>query len=455
MKKEKEHQSRIKYIGRYEICGRLGQGGMASVYKAKAPITERRVALKLLKPRSEIFEELAGREGLQQLFVDEARVMGEISHEHVARVVDCDFHNGTPFIVLEYYGRSLGAIIGESYDVEQASRILSPVKSTRYALQTLRGLERLHFAGIIHRDIKPYNLMLTNDDSIKVIDFGLSRVRGEDMHIPGMQVGSPHYAAPEQIKNSRDVDGRADIFSVGVMLYRMLTGNLPRWKNGQLVPATFLNTTLHKSWDALLKKSLSRDVSKRFATSFAMQQALVQLGKESFATVSQGLQMSPSGQKRTLRSEPVRIMYRDICRELGLDTLMRPSNMVAVRLDLRDDDLACDTSSGLCWQRRGAGFGVTWKEAAAYVDHLNETGWKNRRNWRLPTTEELVSILPVTWNGVHSDTTPTAIFDGSVPWLWSADVCTKKQAWCVDLKECFVERLAKDATAYVCAVASD
>ena len=184
-------------IGRYEIIGRLGRGGMSTVYKAKAPVTGRIVALKVLAPREELLVDLAGEKRLRQIFVEEARVMGEIAHPNVAKIIDCDETGKAPFIVLEYFSHSLGGFIGESYRAEQPSRIISAARTCFYLLQALKGLERLHFAGIVHRDIKPFNLMITNDDRIKIIDFGLSRIRGEErMKIPGLQVGSPFYAAP-------------------------------------------------------------------------------------------------------------------------------------------------------------------------------------------------------------------------------------------------------------------
>ncbi len=182
----------MKQIGRYELIGRLGRGAMSTVYKAKAPVTGRIVALKILQPRNDLFADLVGEERLKEMFVEEARIMGAVQHDHVAKILDCDEHEGQPFMVLEYFAHSLGALIGEAYQVEAPSRIISAVKTKTYLVQILKGLERLHFNNIIHRDIKPFNLMLTSDDRVKIIDFGLSRVRGEEkVAISGMQVGSP------------------------------------------------------------------------------------------------------------------------------------------------------------------------------------------------------------------------------------------------------------------------
>ena len=150
----------MRIIGRYLIKEKLGRGGMAEVYKARAPVTNRVVALKLLKPRDDIFVDLVGMEKLREIFIEEARIMGEINHEHVATIIDCDGSAETPFFTLEYFTHSLGSIIRDSTRVKN-SRVININLTYRYIRQTLLGLERLHFAGIIHRDIKPHNLMIT------------------------------------------------------------------------------------------------------------------------------------------------------------------------------------------------------------------------------------------------------------------------------------------------------
>ena len=159
----------VKKIGKYVIQERLGRGGMSAVYKARAPINDRIVALKILLPRDPIFVDLVGEERLREIFIEEARIMGQINNEHVAKIIDYDADSDVPFIVLEYFPHSLGSFIGDSTRVK-TSRVISINMTYQYIRQTLRGLESLHFAGIIHRDIKPHNLMITNDDQIKIID---------------------------------------------------------------------------------------------------------------------------------------------------------------------------------------------------------------------------------------------------------------------------------------------
>lgn len=444
----------MKTIGRYEIVGRLGRGGMSTVYKAKAPVTGRLVAIKILQPRDDIFIELVGAKRLEEIFVEEARIMGALSHDHVAKIIDCDEHEGKPFIVLEYFAHSIGAFIGESYRVEKPSRIISIAKTKNYLIQALKGLERLHFAGIIHRDIKPFNLMITSDDRVKIIDFGFSRVRGEEkMAIPGMQVGSPYYAAPEQEKNPKRVDGRADLYSLGVLAYRMLTGNLFDYR--QVVPApSELNGAVDGRWDAFVLKAIAREPEERFANCQEMRLALEQLplGREKLDWDLDGfLEDEPQPELR-VRTEPCRVMYKNIRSLLDLDELLHPFNYRQQEFQVVGPLVAWDKKTNLYWQRRGSGFTLNWQQAKDYVDHLNSVCWQGRGTWRLPTVNELGTILSPPIHTVSCSTWP--MFDSTIHWLWSSDFCTRKQAWMVDVIESFFDRLDKDGVASVCAVSS-
>jgi serine/threonine-protein kinase len=243
---------------------------MSAVYKARAPITHRVVALKILLPRDDIFVDLVGKERLREIFIEEARIMGKIHHEHVAKIIDCDERGEVPIIVLEYFSQSLGALIGDSTRVKN-SRIISINMAYQYICQVLRGLERLHIAGIIHRDIKPHNLMISDDDRIKIIDFGLCKVRGEEkMSIPGMQVGSPYYAAPEQEQDPSEADERSDLFSVGAIAYRLLTGRLVNHRETSIPTPSTLNIGLNEDWDEFLLKSTQVKARDRYQSAYEM-----------------------------------------------------------------------------------------------------------------------------------------------------------------------------------------
>lgn len=449
----------MKKIGRYNIQGRLGRGGMSTVYKAQAPITGRTVALKILLPRDEIFVELVGEERLREIFLEEARIMGEISHDHVAKIVDCDEDNGAPFIVLEYFAHSIGSLIGEAYQVEKPSRIISINKTYQYIRQSLQGLERLHFAGIIHRDIKPYNLMITNDDRIKIIDFGLSRVRGEEkMAIPGMNVGSPYYAAPEQEIDPKKADERADLFSVGIMAYRMVTGQLINGRSKKIIPPSTLNADLTPDWDDFLLKSISPRAEHRFASAHEMRLQLETLfqgwarqSKVSCKFIAQD-QAGPVITPTTLRTDHSFLRYREMKEQFNLDSLMRPNFYPPHRFEFKDSHLLKCIDTGLLWQREGAGFTLTWQKAHEYIEYLNLKKWQSRDNWRLPTVDELSTLLrPPT---LLRDFCLSSYFKEDIHWIWSCDTCTKKKAWMVDIVESYFQELDKDGMASVCAVCS-
>jgi serine/threonine-protein kinase len=448
----------MKRIGRYEITGRLGRGGMSSVYKAKAPVTGRVVAVKILDPRDELFVDLAGEDRLRRIFLEEARIMGAISHAHVAKVVDCDEDEGRPFIVLEYFAHSIGDFIGESYRVEQPSRAISVAKTGFYLLQTLKGLERLHFAGIVHRDIKPFNLMITNDDRIKIIDFGLSRVRGEErMKIPGLQVGSPFYAAPEQEVRAETADERADLFSVGMLAYRLLTGRLAASGQGPVQPPSSYRHDLNPAWDELIMRSLAVDPAGRYATAGQMRRALEEVFDDWRMASEAGCRFVEDEEDDevtplSVRARPKRIMAMNARQELGLDQLMRPKQYLGQHLQALDVQLVRDLRTGLLWQRRGAEFPLDWTQAGEYITYLNAKRWQGQDGWRLPTMAEALGILrPPT---VDRDFCLPAAFSKEIHWLWSSDWCSRRQAWMVDIVECFAGRLDKDGAASVCAVCS-
>ncbi len=446
----------MKCIGRYEIIGRLGRGSMSTVYKAKAPVTGRLVALKILQPRNEIFVDLMGETRLKEIFIEEARIMGKLSHDHVAKIIDCDEHEGEPFIVLEYFAHSIGAFIGESYRVEALSRIISAAKTRAYLVQALKGLERLHFAGIIHRDIKPFNLMLTSDDRIKIIDFGLSRVRGEEkMAIPGMQIGSPYYAAPEQGKDPKQTDGRADLFSLGVLGYRMLTGHLVDHRQSEIQPPSSFNPTLGFEWDECILKSIAVNPAHRYTNALEMRLAVESLPlpvPQSCDERDIRLARDRYAMPERIRKEPCRVMFKDIRRQLGLDELLRPVQYARQDFKVIGPLIAFEENSGLYWQRRGSGFTLDRQQAGEYIAHLNSIRWQGRSSWRLPTLEEAVTILSPPLHEESCSSWP--LFDGTVHWLWTADHCTKKQAWMVDVVESFFDRLDRDGVASVCAVSS-
>lgn len=224
---------------------------MGKVFLVELPPIGKIAALKLFSPDT-MLAKLMGRETLRDLFIREAATLALLRHPHVVGIHDVDEVNGDPFFVMDYYADNLGALIGEHYMVERETRTMRIDRALAYTRQTLEGLACLHDAGIIHRDIKPYNLLLTPWDTIRICDFGLSKLRGEPFRGPAnLNVGSPFYAAPEQEKNPDQAGPATDLYPVGVMLYRMLTGRLPSEApfSSAFRPPSHLNPDLDDHWD--------------------------------------------------------------------------------------------------------------------------------------------------------------------------------------------------------------
>jgi serine/threonine-protein kinase len=276
------------------------------------------------------------------------------------------------------------------------------------------------------------------------------------MAIPGMQVGSPYYAAPEQGSAPEKADARADLYSIGVLMYRMLTGRLVDPSREPVEAASRLNGELNPEWDAYLWKALAVEPEKRFSDALAMRVALEELFRD-WKSVSKKCCPSPDSVKQQqrrfagpVRSTPARIMYMDMRGELALDELFRPTSFLRHQLEIVSPLVLRDPVTSLFWQRCGAGFTLNWQEAKEYVDYLNETGFERRAGWRLPTTAELVTVLrsPTAQRDFCID----PHFEPTVHWLWSSDHSTKKAAWMADIIESHLGRLDMDGTASVCAV---
>ncbi len=438
-------------LGRYNVCGLLGRGGMGVVYKVRQPVTGRIAALKILKPADTLLK-LVGLEGLRRQFESEAVTMASLNHPNIAAVWDYDEAGGIPFFVMEYYCLNLGMLMGESYRVEAPTRRLPLDKAVNYTLQTLDALARMHHAGIVHRDMKPFNLMLTDSGRIKVIDFGLSRLRGETGSAApsGVKVGSPYYAPPEQETDPDSVDGRADCYPVGVMLYRMLTGVLPtdeaNLENGAIQPASRFNPDLDAAWDAFFNRAMARAAEDRFSDATTMKQALenvYQAWRDQLAAVCRGvddlttgpLTVEPGG----LRSEPIKVGTRHARVRFVLDPLWRPESLTdrGVKTYARHaDGTVVDEATGLQWQRVGGDYPATWSDAHAYVADLNAHGFAGASDWRLPTVDELVSLLERP--PVMRDFCLPQVFDPSRSTLWTCDRKSYTAAWFVSAALAFV-----------------
>ena len=209
-----------KYIGtllggRYEVLDILGVGGMAVVYKARCRVLNRYVAIKMLK------EEFLQDEEFRRRFYNESQAVAKLSHNNIVAVYDVARTDTQDYIVMELIdGISLKEYL-------QKKGHLSWQETVFFAQQIAKGLSHAHSRGIIHQDIKPHNIMLLRDGTVKVTDFGIARLESnQETRVVQEAIGSVHYIAPEQAKGS-SIDARADLYSLGVVMYEMLTGKLP------------------------------------------------------------------------------------------------------------------------------------------------------------------------------------------------------------------------------------
>jgi eukaryotic-like serine/threonine-protein kinase len=257
----------VTKAGRYEIVGELGRGAMGIVYKAVDPVIGRTVAVKTIR----LSEEGTGlsRPELLTRFQTEARAAGLLTHPNIVVVFDAGEEDGLYYITMELVeGKSLQALLdgGHAFPLPRTLRIME---------QTCSALQFAHERNVVHRDIKPANLMLTPDDTVKITDFGTAKIlQFGTMQQTSHVMGTPSYMSPEQVKG-RAVDGRSDIFSLGVMLYEMITGEKPfpgqnittviyKIVNEDPVPPRQVDPSLHAGISAVVMKALAKEPEKRY-----------------------------------------------------------------------------------------------------------------------------------------------------------------------------------------------
>ena len=201
--------------GRYEILGLVGVGGMGSVYRARDRELEETVALKVLR------RELVDKPGMLERFRREAKLARRVTHRNVARVFDIGEHQGEKFLTMELVdGESLGALMSREGRMPVA-------RAVEIAAAICAGLASAHAAGVVHRDLKPDNVLIARDGRVVLTDFGIARAFADEagaVSTMGILLGTPAYMAPEQVEGSQDIDGRADIYALGALLFELFTG---------------------------------------------------------------------------------------------------------------------------------------------------------------------------------------------------------------------------------------
>ena len=284
------------YVGKYRIEHVVGRGAVGVVYKGYDELIDRPVAIKALLP--EILANLSANADTLQRFAAEVRSAGRCLHPNIITVFDYMEENGAPYIVMEYVpGGTLESVIksGASISIRQICEI---------TVQLLRALEHAHAKGIIHRDVKPSNILCHSAASIKVADFGIAQINSLELtHSRRVGIlGTPNYMAPERFIGRPD-DARGDLFSAGVVLFQLLTGQLPfpahdteelmdKILNEQPSSARTIRPSLSDAWEAVTQRALARNPEDRFQTAREFLDALHSVAKADVGDNSPSLDLT-------------------------------------------------------------------------------------------------------------------------------------------------------------------
>src|SRR5512147_2867395 len=266
-------------IGRYEIKSELGRGGMATVYRGYDPRFEREVAVKVLPP-----ELLHADPQFRVRFEREAKIIAQLEHPSIVPVHDVGEENNQPYFVMRYMG-------GGSLTDRIKAKTLTVDEATKIIEQIAPGLDEAHSKGIIHRDFKPSNILFDNKGAPYISDFGIAKMTQSAGTVTGSAIiGTPAYMAPEQAQGTA-VDGRADIYALGIILYEMLTGKQPYEADTPMgvaikhitdpVPHILdANPNLPYEIEEIIQKAMAKEPEDRYATAHEMVEALHEMTRQ-------------------------------------------------------------------------------------------------------------------------------------------------------------------------------
>lgn len=371
------------FADRYQIIEELGKGGMGKVYKVMDTKIKEKIALKLLK------SEIATDKKTIERFSNELKFSRKIRHENVCQMYDLNEEKGTHYITMEYvHGEDLKRLIRKMGQMSAGQAI-------SLARQVCEGLTEAHKLGVVHRDLKPQNIMVDEEGKARIMDFGIARsLKGKGMTGAGVMIGTPEYMSPEQVEG-KDTDQRSDIYSLGVILYEMVTGRVPfegdtpftiGIKQKSEIPREpgELNSQVPSDLSGVIMKCLEKDKEKRYQSAGEVRSELVALEK--------GI---PTTERIVPERKPV--TSREITVTFGLKKLFIPALVV----------VAVIIAAVVIWQllpQKEAVFGPKIENSIAVISFENQTGdkaydylQKAIPNLLITSLEQTGELYVVTW----------------------------------------------------------
>ena len=361
------------FAGRYQIIEELGKGGMGKVYKAQDTDLKEKVAIKLLKP------EIAADKKTIERFRNELKFARKIRHKNVCQMYDLNKEEGSHYITMEYVdGKDLKSMI-------RMMGQLSSGKTIFIAKQVCEGLAEAHRLGVVHRDLKPQNVMVDEDGNARIMDFGIARsLKTKGITATGVMIGTPEYMSPEQVEG-KEVDQRSDIYSLGVILYEMVTGRVPfegdtpftigmKHKGEEPKDPKDFNTQLPEDLNLVILRCLEKDKEKRYQSAGEVRAELTRIEK--------GI---PTTEIEIPKRKP--LTSREITVTFGLKKLFVPA-IVAVALII---------AAVVIWQllpkKEAIPIIPSDKPSLAVLYFENNTGDEGLDHWRSGLSELLITDL--------------------------------------------------------------
>jgi serine/threonine protein kinase/Tfp pilus assembly protein PilF len=360
------------FASRYQIIEELGKGGMGRVYKVLDKETNEKIALKLIKP------EIASDKKTIERFRHELTTARKISQKNVCRMYDLNTEKGHSFITMEYVsGGDLKRFIRRSKQLTEATAI-------SIAKQVCAGLIEAHSLGIVHRDLKPGNIMLDDDGNVRIMDFGIARtIRERGITGTGVMIGTPEYMSPEQVE-AKTVDQRSDIYSLGIILYEMMTGRLPfeadspfavgiKQKSEKPKNPKELNLHISSDLSRIILKCLEKEKEDRYESAAELRSELER--------IEQGL---PTAERAAPKRTP--LTSREITVSFNVRKVLTPVFLVVAAI-------MAAVFIWHPWAKKAAPPSLSDKATLAVMYFKNNTGDESLNNWRTALSDSIITDL--------------------------------------------------------------